>query len=93
MPEATMVKITMKSILAARVSNNQHSTIHNSKTYLHLLYLILLVLLLRYWHFSYLKYKYCYEDLVYVSQKDANPDPPKPAHCPCRAAVASSSEK
>ena len=31
MPEATMVKITMKSILAARVSNNQHSTIHNSK--------------------------------------------------------------
>ena len=26
-----MVKITMKSILAARVSNNQHSTIHNSK--------------------------------------------------------------
>jgi len=31
MPDATMVKITMKSILAARVSNNVHSAIHNSR--------------------------------------------------------------
>lgn len=67
--------------------------IHNSQTYLHLLYLILLVLLLRYWHFSYLKYKYCYEELVYAAKKDANPDPPKSTHCPCCAAVTSSSDK
>lgn len=67
--------------------------IHNSQTYLHLLYLILLVLLLRYWHFSYLKYKYCYEELVYAAKKDTNSDPPKPTQCPCCAAVASSSDK
>lgn len=67
--------------------------IHNSQTYLHLLYLILLVLLLRYWHFSYLKYKYCYEELVYAAKKDTNPDPQKSNHCPCCAAVTSSSDK
>lgn len=67
--------------------------IHNSQTYLHLLYLILLVLLLRYWHFSYLKYKYCYEELVYAAKKDTNSDPPKPTQCPCCAAVASISDK
>ena len=30
-PEATMVKMTMKSILAALVSNNQHNPTHNSR--------------------------------------------------------------
>ena len=30
-PDATMVKITMKSILAARVSNSQHNPSHNSR--------------------------------------------------------------
>ena len=31
MPEAMMVKITMKSILAARVSSNQHKPNHSSR--------------------------------------------------------------
>ena len=31
MPDATMVKITMKSILAARVSNSQHNPSHSSR--------------------------------------------------------------
>lgn len=31
MPDATMVKITMKSILAALVSSNQHSPTHKSR--------------------------------------------------------------
>ena len=30
-PDATMVKITMKSILAARVSNSQHNPSHSSR--------------------------------------------------------------
>lgn len=30
-PEATMVKITMKSILAARVSSSQHNPTHKSR--------------------------------------------------------------
>lgn len=67
--------------------------VNDSQTYLHLLYLILLVFLLRYWHFSYLKYKYCYEDLIYAAKKDANTEPQKPTCCPCCAAVVSSSDK
>ena len=31
MPDATMVKITMKSILAALVINNQHNPTHKSR--------------------------------------------------------------
>ena len=31
MPDATMAKITMKSIFAALVSNNQHSPTHRSR--------------------------------------------------------------
>lgn len=31
MPDAIMVKITMKSILAARVSSNQHNPTHRSR--------------------------------------------------------------
>ena len=31
MPDATMVKITMKSILAALVSSSQHSPTHRSR--------------------------------------------------------------
>lgn len=75
------------------IISNYISTIHNSQTYLHLLHLILLVLLLRYWHFSYLKYKYCYEELIYATPKDMNPEPPKPTHCPCCAALVPNSEK
>jgi len=39
MPDATMVKITMKSMRAARVSNIQHNPTHRSRMHANLIIL------------------------------------------------------
>lgn len=63
------------------------STIYNSSFLLHVLFFVSAILLLRYWHFSYLKYKYCYEEIVFHSGKDDEKDE-KPIQCPICSACA-----
>ena len=46
------------------------STIQGNQLYAFAFFLVQALLLFRYWHFSYLKYKYCYED---YKNQDANP--------------------
>lgn len=62
-------------------------TITNSSFWLHVLFLTSAILLLRYWHFSYLKYKYCYEEIVFHSDKDDEKNE-KSIQCPICSACA-----
>lgn len=67
-------------------------TVYNQNVLLCALFFVSAVLLLRYWHFSYLKYKYCYEEIVFHSDEDEDKKE-KTVQCPICAVCITGQEK